>query len=57
MVRGLEHMSSPSGETETTRGSQPGEGQGEILVLSTASYWEGTKKTEPDSCQRCTMRG
>lgn len=46
-----------SGETETTGVIQPGEGQKKILLLSTATCWEGTEKREPDSCQRCTVRG
>lgn len=45
MVRGLEHMSSLSGETET-------------VGVSLEKVEENrVEKREPDSCQRCTMRG
>lgn len=52
----LEHMSSVSGETEITGVVWPGDEEREIPLLYTAAHWEGTEKTEPDSCQRCTVR-
>lgn len=48
MVMGLEHMSSVSRETETTEVFQPGKGQRRILLLSTATCWERTEKSETE---------
>lgn len=41
-------MSSVLGETETTEDFQSGEGQRRILLLSTATYWEGTEKSKTE---------
>lgn len=51
-VGDLEHMSSVSGKPER----RTEEEQREIPLLYTAAYWEGTGKTEPNSCQRCAVR-